>query len=59
MQKYITNNVAGYVMKKLLILAAIVIIGICMFLYIKNNPVGADEKPGGTMVYVMKGRITL
>ncbi|MBQ8588450.1 MAG: hypothetical protein IJ454_03560 [Clostridia bacterium] len=46
-------------MKKILILAAIAVIGICMFLYIKNNPVGADDKPGGTMVYITKGRIIL
>jgi len=46
-------------MKKILILAAIVVVGICMFVYIKNNPVGADDKPRGTMVYITKGRIAI
>lgn len=35
-------------MKKLLILSALVVVAVCMFLYIKNNPVKQPERVEGT-----------
>ncbi len=38
-------------MKKILIVFAVVVLALCVYLYVKNNPVPKNQKAEGTFAY--------